>query len=224
LDKFSDGWVSFFTGKKYSGIPYEVIDYLEKYWLQKVEYEKTGLPIKNTIFKGNFKSFPTIFKDDFETIVEIGGSVVNDEKYYTQMQSCMKLSGDNYFVLVQDLDENTAIDLPPSANVIDWPPARFKYPIDVSYEEILSGEFVSEERIQMGDIDYFVYGDSGNWGIYAGDDLLCPLHIIGFKKQFSELFQSHFPIPPEDVETITHWLEKDISHINKLKNNRPEIF
>lgn len=221
LDKFSDGWCSFFTSKQYSGIPHEVIDYLDKYWLQKVEFDNTWLPIKNTIFKGDFKSLPSIFKDDFEIIIEIGGSVINTENYYKQMQVCMKSLGDQYFVLVQDLDK--PINLPPFANVIDWPPARFKYPVDISYEEILSGEFVSEERIQMGDIDYFVYGDSGNWGIYAGDDLFYPLHIIGFKKQFSELFRSHFSVPQNDVETVKQWLEKDIAFINELKKNHPEL-
>ncbi len=122
-----------------------------------MEFDKTWLPIKYSIFKGDFKSYPSIIRDDFEIIMEIGGSVINTKEYYEQMQICMKSSGDHYFVLVQELDK--PVNLPPDTNVIDWPPVRFKYPVGINYEEILSGEFISEERIQMGDINYFVFGD-----------------------------------------------------------------
>jgi hypothetical protein len=221
LNKFSNGAFSIITRKEYSTIPPEVYEYLAKYWLHKSEFEKNWLPIKNSIFKGDFKSFPHVFKDEFETIFEIGGSVINTPDYYNRMQVCMNASGDQHFVFVQDLEK--PVDLPPGTYTIDWPRASFKYPVKISYEKILSGEFLTDERMQMGDINYFVYGDSGNWGIYAGDDLFFPLHIIGFKKEFSELFRSQFPVPTADIDTVKEWIEKNISHIEEVKKRHPEI-
>jgi hypothetical protein len=209
LSKFPNGFLSFFTGKEYHGIPDEVINYLDKYWLDKAELDRVWTPIKNSIFKGNFWSQPDdIFKGDFETIILNGGAVIYDEQYYERIQQCLKEAGDTHIILMEEYNEsNPPGNLSPQAGLIDWPPLRFKFPSNISYKEIMSGEFVSEEVLLMGDRDYFVFGDSGDWGIYAQDSFNS-VHFIGFKKQFSSLFQNNFQVPPEDVEVIKRSLQQ----------------
>jgi hypothetical protein len=224
LEKFPNGFLSFFTGKRYFGIPNEIRDYLDKYWLDKQELDQTWSGIKNTIFKGNFWSFPKdIFRDDFKTIILNGGSLFYQE-YYDQLQSCITKTGDNFFVVIEDYNEhNPPGNLPPRRGLIDWPPLRFKYPINISYDKMLSGEFVSEELIMMSHRNYFVFGDSGQWGIYANDESVRPLHIIGFKNRFSELFGTQFIVPKEDKEYIDWWLQEDKKEINELLKSHPEL-
>jgi hypothetical protein len=189
LSKFSNGFFSFYTHKEYIGIPNEVIKYLEKYWLNKEELDKIWKPIRNTIFKGDFWSLPDgIFPKDFETITLIGGSVLHNEEYYKRVQQCMNEAGDKYFIIVEDYDEsNPPGNSPPQPGVIDWPPLHFKFPSNIGYKEVMSGEFVSEEVMWVGDRNYFFYGDSRNWGIYA-EDGFNSLSFIGFKSNSPHCF------------------------------------
>jgi hypothetical protein len=53
--------------------------------------------------------------------------------------------------------------------------------------------------------NYFIFGDSGTWGIYAGSDYELPLKIIGFDKKYSNMFHEKFKIPADDLEDLIKW-------------------
>ena len=78
--------------------------------------------------------------------------------------------------------------------------------LDISWEAILSGAEISSDVFQRPIRNYFVFGDSGQWGKYAGDDYESPLHIIGFNKKYSDLFHNKFKIPEEDIEDLKEWI------------------
>ena len=184
----------------------QIIEYLEKYWLEKTELVNTWVKIKSTIFKGNYTSYPDgLLNDNFNIMIIKGGPLFGRDDF-EQLRRCMKVTGDIYFVLLEDYDEDNPPDnLPPSTGLINWPPLRFKFPADITFDEIMSGDFVSAEVFDCPVRDYFIFGDSGLWGIYAGDDFETPLQIIGFKKEYSGLFHRNIKISKEDIEDLKEW-------------------
>jgi hypothetical protein len=185
-----DGWTDNANKKK-------IQEYLEKYWLDRHELNEVWLKIKNKIYNPTFKAFPEpVFNSSFDTIVRKGGSVLSQDKL-TQIQSCMKNIGERYLLLVEDYDETN----PPHTS---GPPFRFKYPVDISWEEMNDGGELSF-IVFLPERNYFVFGDSGQLGKYTGNDYEYPLDIIGFNRKYSDLFQSKFKIPEEDIEDLKEW-------------------
>jgi hypothetical protein len=100
-------------------------------------------------------------------------------------------------LLVEDYDEKN----PPHT---DGPPFRFKFPVDISWDEVNDGAELSM-IVFWPERNYFVFGDSGQWGKYTGNDYEYPLDIIGFKRKYSDLFHRKFRIPQEDIEDLKEW-------------------
>jgi hypothetical protein len=226
LDKFADGWTSFFTGKEYSGIPAEIENYFAHYWLDKLELDQIWTPIRKKIFPGEICSFPDhMFPTDFGTILRVGGSAIYSEKYYKCLQSCMEVAGDHNFVVVEDhADEHDRSSVYTTVPSDWWQAMHFKYPVTVSYQQIMRGEYLSEELMLMGDRDYFIFGDSGTWGIYAGDGILWSLHIVGFKTELSDTFNRNLAEDKSREKQIAQMLENAVNNISRLKRNQPNSF
>lgn len=183
-----------------------VVEYLEKYWLDKQELNKDWIKIKNTVFNPVFKFLPdAVFNKDFDVLIRLGGTAL-DQEQYELFQSCMKITGDRYFVVLEDYDEVN----PPH---FSGPPLRFKYPVDITWEEIIGGDMISYQVFIRPIRMYFIFGDSGKWGKYAGNDYASPIDIIGFDKKYSDLFQEKFKISEEELEDLKQWT---LSHDVKI--------
>jgi hypothetical protein len=175
--------------------------YFKKYWLDKKELDEVWLKIKNKIFNKDFHQLPDrVINQDIEVIILKGG-IVLIEKEFIQFQSCMKRTGDKFFIVLEDYDENN----PPH---ISGPPYRLKFPADITWEEMTSRgdpSFISYDVFMRPIRNYFVFGDSGAWGKYAGNDYEFPLDIVGFNKKYSSLFHDKFKIPEEDIADLKEW-------------------
>jgi hypothetical protein len=141
-----------------------------------------------------------VINKDLDVIILKGGIVFFKEEFEIY-QTCMKIVGDKYFIILEDYDENK----PPHTS---GPPFRLKYPVDVTWEEMTSNS--NPHIISFGVFfrlirNYFVFGDSGTWGKYEGSDYRWPLCIIGFDKKYSCLFRDKFKVPNEDVEALKKW-------------------
>lgn len=170
--------------------------YLEKYWLPKEEYEKAWKPIQDRIFINQEKGLPSlIFAKEYE-IIALRGGVLFEEKDFKQLQDCFLKVGDKHFVIV----ENSF------GNELQRTPFRMKYPVAISWQEFMSGNFISSVLAEMCANEYFVFGDSAAWGKYAANDYEKPLDIIGFKKEYSQLFKDIFRVPKEEEFEIFEWL------------------
>jgi hypothetical protein len=175
----------------------QTASYFEKYWLDRKEYIDKWLPIQNTIYDGAGNVFPDVkFKSEFE-IIALRGGLIFTEEGFALLQQCMLQIGDSHFVIVENANEYEPHH--------GEPILRFKYPANITWDELTSGGYVSLELFQIPVKEYFVFGDTGTWGKYVANDYVYPLDIIGFQKEYAEVFREHFE-PLIELEVYTKWL------------------
>jgi len=168
--------------------------YLRKFWLSEQEYLDTWKTIQEGIFridKGIYvgdKWFPSpsllpdlVFAQGFEMIAQPGGCLFC-KKDFEQLQKAMQEVEEEYFVVIQRSQDYTYGE----------PMFRMKFPVNIDWEELTSGNYISAVLLEMGFNEYFVFGKSGNWGKYVATDSLYSLDIIGFKPELSAIFEEQF--------------------------------
>jgi hypothetical protein len=166
--------------------------YLEKYWLASEEYDNQWAPRQEIIFRkdvGPLLSNP--FNREYGVLPLLGGATFVGEKDLVALQEFASETMDKHFVVVQ----NPRVSVEFYEPNIGWrvpPILRFKFPMDISWIELMSGGYLSVELIQGATKDYFISGDSTQWGKYVGNSFVnssvnphvgTPLNILGFKQQ-----------------------------------------
>jgi hypothetical protein len=179
-------------------------EYLQKYWLSEQEYMSVWKQIQDNIFVQG-KSLPDlIYHSGFEIIVLRGGCLLI-EKEFMQLQKAMHDVGDNYFVIIQHSQDFTEGE----------PMFRMKYPVNITWKELISGNYISAVLLEMSYNEYYVFGESGEWGKYAANDYDYPLDIIGFKPELASIFREQFMQPKEEHDEIRGWLPQEYKGILK---------
>lgn len=176
--------------------------YLQKYWLSEKEYLSAWKPILDKIFVSD-KSLPElIYKAEFEIIALRGGCLFLEEDF-KQLQKAMQEVGEEYFVIIQH-----------SQNFMEGEPMfRLKFPVNILWEDLVNGNYISAVLLEMSYNEYFVFGQSGNWGKYSANDYKYPVDIIGFKSQLTSIFQKHFEQPKQEYEEILEWLPQQYQNL-----------
>lgn len=179
-------------------------EYLQKYWLAEEEYLNVWKPIQDKIFIQD-KGLPElVYRAEFEMIALRGGCLFLEEDF-KQLQKAMQEVGEEYFVIIQHSQDFTDGE----------PMFRMKFPVNITWEELISGNYVSAVLLDMSYNEYFVFGKSGNWGKYSANDYEYPLDIVGFKPELTRIFQEHFSQPKEEQEEIREWLPSKYKKIIK---------
>jgi len=173
-------------------------EYLQKYWLPEQEYLSVWKPILHKIFVAG-KSLPDlIYNSEFKIIALRGGCLFLEEDF-NQLQKVMQEVGEEYFVIIQHSQEFTDGE----------PMFRMKFPVNITWKELTSGNYISAVLFEMSYNQYFVFGESGNWGKYSANDYDYPLDIIGFKPELASIFREQFEQPKEEQEEIRAWLPQE---------------
>jgi len=169
-------------------------EYLTKYWLTKEELNNVWIDIMTRIFNSNFRNLrDRVFKEDFDFIVTPGSTLLRKQELEL-LQSCMKITEDKYFIAIED------VEVKPEEKRTEFGlPLRFRFPSNVSNEDIMSGGWLSWDVFNRPIRNFRVFGDSGRWGVYSEYDYEMPLFIIGFHRNYSYLFHSKFIVPTEDA-------------------------
>jgi hypothetical protein len=158
--------------------------YFQKYWLRKSEYFDYWLPTRNRIFEVSGPNFPAVrFRPGFEVIFLRGGCLFTKDDFLT-LQTCLRITGDEYFVVVENID----FEKPHHGE----PPLRFKYPADISWDELSSGAYVSQELLETPVKEYFVFGNTASWGRYSANDYVNPIDLVGFSHTNAKLFNERY--------------------------------
>ena len=166
-------------------------NYFVKYWLDKDEYFSKWLLIERSIFDPWARHLPDLmFNNGFELFPLVGGDIFVSKEDYSCLQRCMAETGDDYFVIIQN--RNVVVE--------GFPFTRFKYPAKSTWDELMSGGIIGSEHFNNGCKDYFVFGDSAVWGRYVANSWIAPenrtglnpVNIMGFRKEYSEIFRKNF--------------------------------
>lgn len=161
--------------------------YLEKYWLLEAEYESVWQPIARQVFTDANGLPGMVFQPHLLLNVQMGGCLFLKSDFQA-LRSAALAAGDRY-ILVTQL---------PGKERADEPMFRMKYPADISWEELVSGNYISAVLTEMPSHEYYVFGDTGTWGKYAASEADHPVDILGYAPHFKTVFDASFPRSSEE--------------------------
>lgn len=180
-------------------------EYLNRYFLSIEEYTQKWKPIQECIFQNERTGLPAkVFKEGFN-LMAIRGGILFEREDFENLQNCIKAVGDKNLVIVQN----------DFGGAVEKPLLRMKYPVDITWERLMCGNFVSTVLFEMFANEYFVFSESGNWGKYSANDYENPLDIIGFKPELAAIFQEHIRQSKEEQEEIREWLPQEYKELIK---------
>jgi hypothetical protein len=183
--------------------------YLDKYWLHVDDYVQKWQTLQSQVFNAD-RYFPElVFKQELDVLI-VGGGVIFDKEDFEKFKVCLKEVGDEKFAIVQNINKSD----PSKVYYLDkgWtehPLLRFKYPADITWEELLSGGGISDELFKNPYKEYYIFGDKAVWGKYAANDYKYPLDIIGYRKDYENLFKSVFKLSKDEKEEIINFIPLD---------------
>ncbi|AEW03410.1 hypothetical protein A4D02_35990 [Niastella koreensis] len=169
--------------------------YLQKYWLTAHDYLSVWKPIQDKIFIEGKRLPDLIYHTEFDIIALRGGCLFLEEDFM-QLQKAMQEAGEEYFVIIQHSQAFTEGE----------PMFRMKFPVNITWQELTSGNYISAVLFEMSYNEYLVFSESGNWGKYSANDYDHPLDIIGFKPELASIFREQFKQPKVEQEEIREWL------------------
>jgi hypothetical protein len=174
--------------------------FLAKYWLTEEEYLKVWQPLQNKIFVKNIKLPDLLFTPNYKILVSKGGCLFTKEDFES-LQKAVKPIADNYIIIIQATQDFTKGE----------PMFRLKFPANISWEEIISGNYISAVIFERNYNEYFVFSESASWGRYSANDCLHPIDITGYKPEYESLFKEQFPQSNEEQEEIMQLLRSQLS-------------
>jgi hypothetical protein len=122
-----------------------------------------------------------VFKDDFELTVEINDGLFS-ETSFKKLKDCLISIGEESFVVIgQDFNGK-----------LERPIFRMKFPVNISWDEMMSGDFISMILFGFSQGEYMVYGQTSEWAKYTANDYIVPLDILAFKPKLRLLFHEKF--------------------------------
>lgn len=166
--------------------------YLKKYYVEQQEILSKIKKLKNNIFINQNSGFPKmVFRNKYHLNAYVGG-VLFDEIEFIKIQKCAKYIGERFLYIVQN----------DFGGLLNKPAFIMQYPIDITWKELMSGNFVSTALFEMFANDYFVFGDSGTWGKYVANDNDFPLDIVGVKYEYRDIFEEQLGLTQKKILKI----------------------
>ena len=154
--------------------------FLERYAMNDADYKNECLTVMRQIFKQSpsemfrihHHSAYDMFQDRFHLFVNIGGTLFGEDDY-TLIQAIGKSFGDKYWYIVEDETCEQDVDVA----------FKLRFPIDISWQELISGGCISDVVFNMFHNNYYVFGDSGCWGRWSDcENSWCDYELFGYIK------------------------------------------
>ncbi|RQO78716.1 hypothetical protein DBR40_05505 [Pedobacter sp. KBW01] len=182
-------------------------EYLGKYWLTSEEYESKWEIVLKSIFINRNTALPNlVFSKNFDLLVLEGGCLFVEEDF-KKLQECILNVGDEFLFIIEN----------DFGGRLKEPTFRMRFPSDINWQELNSGNFVSSTLLESIHKEFFVFGESGVWGKYSANDYDFPLDIVGFKESYKELFTKVFEQSEHELNNVKKHLPQEyICHLKSL--------
>lgn len=194
--------------------------YLKKYWLTDATYKNEWAAVHHSLFDVNKQLPDMIFKQNFDFISLLGG-VMFEAEDFERFRSCIKKLGEKDFVIIEQATGTKRRSSPATF--------RMRYPIDIAWDELMNGDFVSVSLFEKDENDYYIFGKSNLWGMYVANNFFessseapgNPIRIIGFHPLCRDIFRVVFKIPEgEYCENLNYIPEKERPDLNEWTPRR----
>ncbi len=164
--------------KKRWGNTDEAQSFLEKYWLSENEFIECWKQRQDSLFVSGKELPEMIFQSNYLIDACLGVSLFTKDTFQ-KLQSVMKIIGEKSFVVIQHTQDYT----------MGEPMFRLKFPITITWEELLKGNYISSVLLTMQYNQYFVFGESASWAKYAATDQLYPIDFYAFEERHKSIFE-----------------------------------
>lgn len=173
--------------------------YCDRYWLNDDEYQQYWRPYHKAIFTQESVYPPAmVFTPPYRLILHLGGCLF-DRVEFEKLSECMKRTSTRQFAIVEN----------PVTAEEGFSPIRLRFPADISWDTLMSGQFFSALVIEMLYKEYFVFPDSDAWGKYAATEYSRPVDILGVRQEYANVFCRVMPpIPDIEREMLAHLPEE----------------
>lgn len=183
LNKYSDEYYSSMFGMHKNVNEFERLvqakAFLSKYSMSDDEYTKECVPVMHEIFTYSAKSkfdirktpVTDLFPDNFSCISYQSSPLFWKESFELVQAICKGFKEKHIFIV----EEEQCEEVPEIA-------FKIKIPIDISWESISNGGFITDVLFNMFNNNYYVFGDSGCWGRWSDyDNDFMDYEVFGYK-------------------------------------------
>lgn len=159
------------------------MQYLEKYYLPYNEYTTRWKPVQDKIFRSSEIYLPEMMFREAYKICAITGGYVFDQHSFEIAKNLAKSVEDKYLFVIPNDEYNAFCDKP-------W--IRLKFPVDISWDELNSGNIISAHVFDVDTDEYYVFSESALWGKYSANDYIHPMDIYGVVEDVVDVFKEIF--------------------------------
>ena len=177
--------------------------YMYKYWLYEKEYLEKWIQVEDSIFKDKASGLKGDVFTNTYSFLPLESASLLDYDDFSLLKGLLHWAKDQYLFVVENCGNYGKKE----------ECYRMKFPSNISWEELNSGNYISSVLTKMYHNEYFVYGDSGKWGWYVANDYKDPLKLIGVNNNFHKKLNS---IQKEHMSEIKNLVAKLPHHLNKL--------
>jgi len=155
--------------------------FLDHYAMDDDVYKRLCCPVMNKVFSlpmnCHNEEITGVFHDGFQQFAYNSSPMLWSEKFEL-IRSIAVSFGDNSLFVVEDegCEEDPDVAF------------KFMFPIHLTWEEISDGGFISDVLFNMFHNDYYLFGNSGNWGIWCNyDNPREDIEILGYNNINKEI-------------------------------------
>jgi hypothetical protein len=198
LDKYqTEGWRLWsqrFTASDWGDIRAARL-FLERYWLASIDFPDWQRRAEDIFGPSVLSAADPTFRSDL-VLRPMLGVVVLIERDWEALRRVGKAAGDSCIVLIGQAGSAEPDD----------PEIRLRFPIDATWADLMSGNFVSSIVFEMPYKEYLVLGDSARWGMFSASEHEFPFNVIGSIADLEPIVRREFEIPPEEAARVRGWL------------------
>jgi hypothetical protein len=171
--------------------------FLKKYWLLQGEYESRWKKVQCEIFNPHNLMPDLMIRPKYEMIVLRGGCLFSEQNF-KRLQDCLIKLGEREFVVI----ENTFN----GKNEILEPAFRLRFPANITWADLTSGNFISAMIVDYDSKEYFVFGETAKWGYYSASCYRNPVNIIGFEPPYAKIFSEEYYHDQDRLSPDSEWI------------------